>query len=62
MIHVTALHFLASYLTSNVYLISTSPKYWFTPKKEIAAVVVVVALIGALVWFVRRRRNRAGSV
>ena len=62
MIHVTALHFLTSYLTSDVYLISTNPKYWLTPKKEIAAVVVVIALIGALVWFVRRRRNRAGSV
>ena len=62
MMHVAALHFLTSHLTSDVYLISTHLNYWLTPKKIIAAVVVVVALIGVLIWFVRRRRNRARSV
>jgi hypothetical protein len=61
MIHVTALHFLTPYLTHDLYQISTNPRYWLTPKKIIAAVVVVVALIGVLVWFVRRRQTRTGS-
>ena len=58
MIHVAAAHFLAPYLTHDVYLLSQLTH--ITPKKIIAGVVVVVVAVGALVfWFVRRRQSRA---